>query len=233
MKRFNFAVFIALFFCTTLNAQTNFWQSNGSNIYYSAGRVGVGTSNPGANLHVYGADNPNFVLQGPATQLQIAVATCNGCFASFAQTGDIVYRPTGTKHGLIFYLPNTLNNGASYIKFGDDANGGWVSIFNNRTMRVDGQIFAKEIKIQTNVWSDHVFHEDYKLPSITEVKEYINTNNRLPDIPSEQEVKENGIDLGEMQAKLLQKIEELTLYTIQQQEMIDKLNDRIEQLEKK
>jgi len=55
----------------------------------------------------------------------------------------------------------------------------------------------------------------------------------LPGLPTEAEVKENGVSLGEMQVKLLQKIEELTLYTIQQQEMIEKLNEKIEQLESK
>lgn len=125
------------------------------------------------------------------------------------------------------------SDGTGFVKFGDGTNGGWFGIFSNKTVRIDGQVFAKEVKIQSNVWSDHVFREDYRLRSIAEVNEFIKTNNHLPDIPTEQEVKENGVDLGNMQAKLLQKIEELTLYTIQQQEMIDKLNARIELLEKK
>jgi hypothetical protein len=234
MNRFYFTVLFFYFFCTLLNAQSGYWQGSGSHIYYSAGKVGIGTSAPTGNLHVYGAENPNFILQGPTTRLEMGVATCNGCYASFARTGDLVYRAFGgTKHGLIFYLPNDDKNGESYIKFGDDANGGWVSIFNNKTMRVDGQLFAKEIKIQTNVWSDRVFGDDYRLPSLNEVKQHIAENSHLPGIPSEAEVKENGIDLGEMQAKLLQKIEELTLYAIRQQEVIDKLHARIEQLEKK
>jgi len=200
-------------------------------IIESDGKVGIGTNNLSANLHVYGAVNPNIILQGPISRLELGVATNNGAYAPFAQVGDIVYRPLGAKHGLIFLLSNDNNDGTSYIKFGDCANEGWVTIFNNRTMRIDGQLFAKEIKIQSNVWSDHVFCKDYRLRSIEEVKEFIETNNHLPDIPSEQEVRENGVDLGDMQAKLLQKIEELTLYLINQDKSIHELQKSNQELQ--
>ena len=60
-----------------------------------------------------------------------------------------------------------------------------------------------------------MFEKNYKLKSIEELADYIRIHNRLPDIPTSDEVKKDGIDLGEMQTKLLQKIEELTLYVIQ------------------
>jgi hypothetical protein len=100
------------------------------------------------------------------------------------------------------------------------------------TLKVAGTFVANSIEVKTNVWSDFVFSENYKLPSLSEVKAHIEEHKTLPDIPSEAEVKENGIDVGAMQAKLLQKIEELTLYTIQQQELIENLVQKIEKLER-
>ncbi len=102
-------------------------------------------------------------------------------------------------------------------------------------LAVNGNIRAKEIKVETG-WSDFVFLEDYKLPTLKEVENHINEKGHLKDIPSAKEVDENGIFLGEMDSKLLQKIEELTLYTIQQQKEIENLkkeNKEITLLNKK
>lgn len=90
----------------------------------------------------------------------------------------------------------------------------------------DGTVKAKEIIVKQNVWADYVFAPDYKLRSLGDVENFINENKHLPDVPSEKEVKANGVDVGNMNAILLQKIEELTLYIIEQ-------NKRIEKLEKK
>ncbi len=102
---------------------------------------------------------------------------------------------------------------------------------------VNGSIRAKEVRIEATGWADFVFLENYKLPSLSEVESHIKENKHLPNIPSESEVKEKGISIGEMQAKLLQKIEELTLYVIEQNKKIEKLeteNQEIkEQLELK
>lgn len=86
-----------------------------------------------------------------------------------------------------------------------------------------GQVKAKSIKVTLSGWSDFVFDEDYQLPSLSELEDYVKANRHLPDIPSAKEVEENGVDLGEMNAKLLQKVEELTLYVIDLQKQIDEL----------
>jgi hypothetical protein len=99
-------------------------------------------------------------------------------------------------------------------------------------LAVNGTIRAKEVIVETG-WADFVFDKNYRLPPLQEIKQHIEKNKHLPGIPTEAEVKENGVNVGEMQVKLLQKIEELTLYMIQQQEIIDKLNDKIERLESK
>jgi len=83
-------------------------------------------------------------------------------------------------------------------------------------LTVAGLIHAKEIKVTANAGgADFVFENDYKLPGLADVESYIQTNRHLPGIPSADEMVNNGIDVGEMQVKLLQKIEELTLYVIE------------------
>lgn len=98
---------------------------------------------------------------------------------------------------------------------------------------VNGTIRSKEVKIEATNWADHVFNSNYKLPTLEEVENHINQYKHLPDIPSEEEVLKNGISVGEMQSKLLQKIEELTLYMIEQQKEIKNLKKNKELLEKR
>ena len=78
-----------------------------------------------------------------------------------------------------------------------------------------------------NWWPDFVFDRDYELLTLREVKQFIQQNNHLPAVPSEAEVMNSGVNLAEMDAILLQKIEELTLYIIAQQERIDEMEQRI------
>ncbi|MFH6966177.1 cell wall anchor protein [Flavobacterium sp. FlaQc-28] len=80
---------------------------------------------------------------------------------------------------------------------------------------VNGTIHSKEVKVDMNGWSDFVFKKEYNLPTLEQVEKHIVEKGHLENIPCEKEVLENGIDLGEMNAKLLQKIEELTLYMIE------------------
>lgn len=82
-------------------------------------------------------------------------------------------------------------------------------------LSVEGRIHTKEVLVDVDGWSDFVFKSDYVLPTLNEVEKYINDKGHLKDIPSAREVEENGILLGVMDAKLLQKIEELTLYVIE------------------
>lgn len=89
-------------------------------------------------------------------------------------------------------------------------------------LAVEGKIGAKEVVVTLDGWSDFVFNDDYQLPALDQVEQHIKQNKHLPGIPTAQEVSENGVPLGEMQAKLLQKIEELTLYVI---ELKNRIND--------
>lgn len=101
-----------------------------------------------------------------------------------------------------------------------------------------GNFWSKQVKVASvNPWADYVFDTNYRLQTLGDVQSYINKNHHLPDVPSATEIKEQGIDLGEMNRVLLQKVEELTLYLIQneqqnkkQQEQIDGLNRQVQAL---
>ena len=90
---------------------------------------------------------------------------------------------------------------------------------------VKGTIHSQEVKVDMTGWSDFVFKKQYNLPTLEEVEKYINEKGHLENIPSEKEVLKNGINLGEMNAKLLQKIEEMTLYMIEMKKDINFLKE--------
>jgi hypothetical protein len=106
-------------------------------------------------------------------------------------------------------------------------------------LAVEGSFGARKVKVTQAAWADFVFDPGYQLPSLHQVEQYIREHRHLPEIPSEKEVKENGLDLGDMDKRLLQKIEELTLYLLdmnkQNQELkatVDDLKAKVEQLNK-
>jgi len=98
-------------------------------------------------------------------------------------------------------------------------------------LAVNGTVTAKEIVVTNTGWPDFVFADAYQLKPLDEVERYIKQNKHLPDMPSQQEVAENGVSLGEMQSRLLQKIEELTLYMIELKKENDHLRQRVSGLE--
>ena len=102
------------------------------------------------------------------------------------------------------------------------------------SLAVNGGIITTEVYIaEADSWPDHVFAKDYQLMGLRELENYILKNRHLPDVPSEEEVLENGYDMGEMQQTLLKKIEELTLYTIQLQQQIERQQKEIDELKAK
>lgn len=104
---------------------------------------------------------------------------------------------------------------------------------NGSMLAVAGKISAEEVEISlSTTWPDFVFSTSYELNTLAQVEEYINQHSHLPNVPSADEVAEKGINIAEMDAILLQKIEELTLYTIAQQKQIDKQNETAENQQK-
>lgn len=130
-----------------------------------------------------------------------------------------------------------FTNGKSRMVLHHDGNVGIGTDSPKNKLDVAGTIRATEVKVETG-WADFVFDKDYKLSSLEEVESHIKKYKRLPDIPSEAQVKEEGVGLGEMQVKLLQKIEELTLYVIEQNKkletqshLLNEQHQRIQELE--
>jgi hypothetical protein len=99
---------------------------------------------------------------------------------------------------------------------------------------VDNGILTEKVKVAvygTSNWSDFVFDKSYRLRPLLEVEKFIEENKHLPDVPSAEEMVNNGLDVATMDAKLLQKIEELTLYLIEQQKQLEELKEKNLKLE--
>jgi hypothetical protein len=102
-----------------------------------------------------------------------------------------------------------------------------------RTLNVLGGIITDSLRIAPgNQWADYVFSDTYQLMPLDKLDQYIQSNKHLPNIPSAKEVENNGIELGSINALLLEKIEELNLYIIQQQKQMNNQNKQIEEQNK-
>ena len=120
----------------------------------------------------------------------------------------------------------TLPAQNSYVMIGTNT---YTDNGENYKLNVNGKIRALGVKVYTD-WADYVFEEGYELSTLLEVESYIKEHGHLKDIPGENEVEEKGVELGEMNKLLLQKIEELTLYLIQKEKEYQVLNKEIKVL---
>jgi len=101
--------------------------------------------------------------------------------------------------------------------------------------RIGGKLICEEVKVKliSSGWPDYVFSEKYKLPTLQELQSFIQKNKHLPNIPSAAEVEKEGLELGDMQKRMMEKIEELTLYILQLEKKNQELNVRVANLENK
>lgn len=185
----------------------------------SNGSVGVGTTNPVATLHVR-SSVPAFVA--PLLKIEKNIGTNDFSASQHGWQLELSKQSDGKSLAL-----GVLDNGVGVIQ-AKEAGVGYQNLSlqpvtgnvgigtTNPTQKlsVNGTIRAKEVIVETSGWSDYVFADNYALQPLSEVEEHIKEHKHLSGIPSAQQVAENGIGLGEMQAKLLAKIEELTLYVI-------------------
>jgi len=99
-------------------------------------------------------------------------------------------------------------------------------------LAVNGTVTAKQVTVTQNGWPDYVFEKSYHIPSLDSIETYINQNSHLPGIPSQKDITDQGLDIGDMQKKQMQKIEELTLYLIRQDQALaeqQKINENLSQ----
>ena len=190
------------------------------------GRLGIGTTSPTSLLDVNG---------------DIAIRYGRGLRVNAANDGnwtDASNRTillTGWNSEILdfvdFKVPGSTPNTAN-MRFTRNGRLGIGTTNPDARLAVNGRIHAKEVKVDLNGWPDFVFDNTYELMTLEEVEDYIVEHKHLPEIPGEAEVTEKGIDLGEMNAKLLQKIEELTLYLIEQNKQLKKTHQHIAELQK-
>ena len=156
----------------------------------------------------------------------------------------IEYNTSSGYGGLNFWKPSTSSTGLKNweLFLGDDGKIGMgvlpseMATTSDYTLYVAKGILTERVKValrSSSDWADYVFADDYALKPLEEVEAFIDENQHLPGVPSAEEVAASGIDVASMDAKLLEKIEELTLYTIEQQKLIDALSKKIEELEQK
>lgn len=196
------------------------------------GNVGISTTTPSSKLSLYGTS-----AQGWNSGIELNRED-GGKGWIVVDNGGMKFRTPHNGDG--FHFRDNDNNTSLIIQDGGNIGIGTTNP-NGWKLAVNGKIRAKEIKVETG-WADYVFEENYELPTLKEVENYIRQKGHLKNIPSALEVEKNGIQLGEMNVKLLEKIEELTLYTIAQEKQIQTLTEvqkqnttleeRVENLEK-
>ena len=206
----------------------------------NSGRVGIGTTSPIAKLDISGTftTGSSYANLDPANLNLNFLANSGKMIIGWNRSaGDgeidfIANQGQGGSGGFTFYnYSNTaVETALMWIKGNGDVG---IGTSNSRgyKLAVNGKIRATEIKVETDNWPDYVFHKSYKLPSLTEVKTYIDKNHHLSGIPSAQEVNTDGINLGEINKALTKKIEELTLYLIDQEKKTKEQEMRLNKLE--
>lgn len=198
--------------------------------------VGIGTNTPTHNLHVIGNSLFESTMQIDGT---LAIGTSPSTFSRFKIRNSLY--PAGIEINqsgninaynklilLQFDNPTTeiikvVNTNSNVVPFLLEGNGRMT--IHNGTQKIlqlnpDGVLQTRTVKVDVYNWPDYVFEPTYDLMSLSEIKEYINDNGHLPNVPSAEETEKDGINLGEMNKILLQKIEELTLHMLKQEERI-------------
>jgi hypothetical protein len=221
------------------------------------GNVGVGTNTPSAILHVnpaldaasaikigapYTQGNTNVPLKGSPGGYNIDFYTWRDVQAD--QIGARIRAERINNYDLnnamVQAMDLTFATSLGYVgtlsekmRINSLGNVGIGTAFPAEKLSVNGKIRAHEIKVELTGWSDFVFAKDYILPTLQETEQHIKEKGHLPGIPSAAEVEKNGIELGDMNKKLLQKIEELTLYLIEMKKESERQSKEIQDLKTK
>jgi hypothetical protein len=190
---------------------------------FFSGKMGIGVAKPKDPLHVYEAAGSS----GTTLRLDAAPNLNPNMLFSVDGINYANIRVVDSEQDQLQF--QTYNEG--WVNAMSISKEGKVSIGTENPgtykLAVNGDIKARKVNVTLEGWSDFVFEEDYVLRPLAEVEQFIKAHKHLPDVPSEAEVLEEGVELGEMNSRLLQKIEELTLYTIQQEKVLEKQQEKL------
>ena len=175
----------------------------------NAGYVGIGVAGAGAEARVHVGTGLGAGLTSNGYLMLGNSATTNVVF----DNNEIQARSNSNAAGL------TLQRSGGTVKIGGTA------VPAGYKLAIDGKVICEELKVKlaSSGWPDYVFADNYKLSSLVEIEKFINLHKHLPNIPSAVEVEKNGIEVGDMQKKIIEKIEELTLYIIQLEKQVAEL----------
>ncbi|HWQ55154.1 MAG TPA: hypothetical protein VN442_15815 [Bryobacteraceae bacterium] len=192
-------------------------------IYYNGGNIGIGTASPNQKLVVNGVIRVNDA--GGGQNGYIELENTGGWDTGLYSNTHIRFRSAADTRFL-------NGSGAELMRVvGATGNVGIGTTNPQYKLAVNGNIGAQDIIVTNTGWSDYVFRPGYCLRPLSEVNAFIQKHHHLPEIPTEAEVKAQGVSLWDMQAKLLAKVEELTLHLIQQEKENQELRERVAQLE--
>ncbi|TCP24747.1 hypothetical protein EV195_105178 [Tenacibaculum skagerrakense] len=201
------------------------------------GNIGIGTLEPSERLEVVGnIKAQNLILTSTASFYSSESGKTSRRMTINTMDGDNMYlynydQDATTFHTMNFGGGHNLNSGVTVLGNGNVGIGTGDTKGYNLAVAGSTGIVAEKVTVKLqSTWPDYVFANDYQLPTLEEVEKQIKENGHLANIPSAKEVEENGVELGDMNKKLLEKVEELTLYTIQQEKEIKKLKEENKQL---
>lgn len=199
------------------------------------GNLGIGIDNPTEKLSIYGVNNSLPAIISLESSREDAQGAEVGTLKVKNSTVDIagisVGRASGSYTGYMRFLVKPENNLPLIEAFRIKENGniGIGTTMPMEKLSVNGNVRAKKLIVTQTGWPDYVFEPDYSLKSINDIKKFIKEYKHLPDMPKASEIETNGLNIGEMQASLLKKLEEMTLYIIELKEEIEFLKKKIRQ----